>query len=144
MKFMVMMKSDKEMEEGVLPTEEQLSEFIRFNGELVHSGVLLAGEGLLPSAQGARLNHGGAGKVTDGPFAETKELVAGFWVITASSLAEAIERMRNMPEVYGKKPVLEFRQCVEPADYGDVMTPELRERDERERRESARLAVHED
>jgi hypothetical protein len=139
MKFMIMMKSDSEMEAGVAPSEQQLSEFIRFNSELVQSGALLAGEGLLPSSRGARVGRDST--VTDGPFAETKELIAGFWVVSAASLAEAVERMRHIPDVYGRKPVLEVRQCVEPVDFGAVMTPDLLATEVQARQQSARLAA---
>ena len=143
MKFMVMLKSDKELEAGQIPSEQQLQEFIHFNGEMVRSGVLLAGEGLHPSAQGVRVKiHGDGSTVVDGPFAETKELVAGFWVIQAASQEEVIERMRHIPDLDGKEPVLEIRQCMEPPDFGKAMTPELRAEDELMRIRSAKIAEH--
>jgi hypothetical protein len=140
-KFMLLLKSDKEIEAGVLPSETQLSEFAQYNGDLVRSGVLLAAEGLHPSARGVRVKAAGErSTVLDGPFTETKELVAGFWVIQVKSLDEAVEWVRRMPSMDGRTPEIEIRQCMEQDDFGDALTPELRATEDRLRAEgTARL-----
>src|SRR5262245_51234455 len=130
MRFMVMIKSDETTENGVLPTEEELTAMGRYNEELVKAGVLLAGEGLHPSSKGARIKFtGGKPTVIDGPFAEAKELIAGFWLIDVKSKEEAIEWMKRMP--CGDGANVEIRQVFEADDFGDALTPELKEREEK-------------
>ncbi len=131
MRFMVMIKSDERTENGVMPTEAELTAMGRYNEELVKAGVLLAGEGLHPSSRGARIKFtGGKPTVMDGPFAEAKELIAGFWLIDVKSRAEAIEWMKRMPCTDGAEVNVEIRQVFEAEDFGEAYTPELRERDE--------------
>jgi hypothetical protein len=122
----------------VLPDEKLLTEMGRFNEELVKAGVLLAAEGLQPSSKGARVRFSGSKRtVVDGPFAETKELVAGFWLFQVRSLDEAIEWVKRTPNPFpGKESEIEIRQVFEAADFGDALTPELREQEERMREQS--------
>jgi len=137
MKFMVLLKSDKEIEAGVLPSETQLAAFAQFNGDLVRSGVLLAAEGLRPSATGVRVHRAGDRSTTvTGPFAEAKEQVAGFWLIEVPSQEDAVERFRHMPRVQGGHTVIEIRPVMVPDDFGDAMTPELRATEDRLRTEA--------
>jgi hypothetical protein len=137
MKFMVLLKSDKEIEAGVLPSEALLTEFAQFNGDLVRSGVLLAAEGLRPSSAGVRVHLAGDHSTTfDGPFAEAKEQVAGFWLIEVPSQEDAVERFRHMPHVQGGHTVVEIRPVMAPDDFGDAMTPELRATEDRLRAEA--------
>ncbi len=133
MRFMVIVKASKESEAGVLPTEDQLTAMGRFNEELVKAGVMLAGEGLQASSRGARLRFEKSGKrtVVDGPFAETKELVAGFWILQTKSKEEVIEWMKRAPFEPGDE--IEIRQIFESEDFGEAFTPELREQEERMR-----------
>jgi hypothetical protein len=132
MRFMILVKADKNTEAGVLPSEQLLAEMGKFNEELVKAGVLLAGEGLQPSAKGARVKFSGAKRtVIDGPFAEVKELIAGFWLIEAKSKAEAIEWVKRVPNPTGEEGEIEIRQVFEAEDFGDEYTPELREQEER-------------
>jgi len=135
MRFMVMVKATKDTEAGVLPSEEQLTEMGKFNEELVKAGVLLAGEGLHPSAKGARLRFSGNATPTviDGPFTETKELVAGFWLIQAKSIEEAVEWFKRAPNPTGDEGQIEIRQVFEADDFGDALTPEIREAERRMR-----------
>jgi hypothetical protein len=130
MRFMVIVKANEDTENGVLPTEQQLAEMGAYNEELVKAGVMLAGEGLHPSSKGARVRFDGDGNTTvvDGPFAETKELVAGFWILEVSSREEVIQWIRKAP-FRGEE--LEIRQVFEAEDFGDAFTPELREQEER-------------
>lgn len=129
MRFMVIVKATKETEQGVLPTSEQLAEMGKFNETLVADGVMLAGEGLQASSKGARLRFdGGRTTVTDGPFTETKELVAGFWIVQGKSKQEIIERFSKAPFDRGEE--LEIRQIFELEDFGDALTPELREQEQ--------------
>jgi hypothetical protein len=130
---MVIVKGNEDSEAGVLPTEAQLTAMGRFNEELVKAGVMLAGEGLHASSKGARLRFekGGKKTVIDGPFAESKELVAGFWILQAKSKEEVIEWMRRAPFEPGDE--IEIRQVAETEDFGDAFTPELREQEERMR-----------
>lgn len=116
MRFMILVKANADSEAGVLPSEQALLEMGRFNEELIKTGVMLAGDGLHPSAKGARLRFGPSGtmQVIDGPFAETKELIAGYWIIEARSKEEAIERFRNCPASVGE---LELRQLFDAADF---------------------------
>ncbi|HLY01420.1 MAG TPA: YciI family protein [Candidatus Cybelea sp.] len=130
MRFAVLVKASKDSEAGVLPTTEQLDEMGRFNEQLAKDGVLLAGEGLQPTSKGARLRFdGGRTTVTDGPFTETKELVAGFWIVQGKSKEEIVERFMQAPFDGGH--VIEIRQIFEVEDFGDNATPEIRERAER-------------
>lgn len=129
MRYMLIVKADERSEAGVLPTEQELAEVGRYNEELVDAGVLLAGEGLHPSAKGARVSFsGGRAIVTDGPFAETRELIAGFWLIRVNSREEAIEWARRVPFRDG---VIELRQVFEAEDFGEEFTPELRQQEDR-------------
>ena len=137
MKVMVLVKADENSEAGVMPSTELLTEMGKFNEELVKAGVMLAGEGLHPSAKGVRIRYAGAKRtVIDGPFAETKELVAGFWLIQVKSRDEAVEWMKRAPFDGGAE--IEIRQVFEDADFGEAFTPELREQEERMRREVAK------
>jgi hypothetical protein len=132
MRFMVIVKASKDSEAGVLPSRELLTEMGKFNEELAKAGVLIAGEGLHPSSRGARVKFSGAKRtVTDGPFAETKELVAGFWLWQCKSLAEAIEWVKRCPNPHDEEGEVEIRQVFEPEDFGGALTPELREQEER-------------
>lgn len=136
MRFMVIVKASAESESGVMPTTEMLSEMGKFNEQLVKAGIMLAGEGLQPSSKGARIKfQGGKATVTDGPFAETKELVAGFWLIQAKSKEEAIEWMSRAPFDGGNE--IELRQIFEVEDFGDNATPEMRENERRLRAQAA-------
>jgi len=134
MRFMVIVKADKDSEAGVLPTKDMLEQMGKFNEELVKAGVMLAGEGLQASSKGARVKFAGDGKtsVIDGPFAETKELVAGYWMWQVNSLQEAIDWLKRAPF---QNTEVEIRQVFEAADFGDEFTPELREQEERLRAE---------
>jgi len=137
MRFMVMVKATPNSEAGKLPTQELLAQMGAFNEELVKSGIMLAGEGLKPSAKGARVTFaGGKRTVTDGPFTETKELVAGFWLWQCKSMAEAIEWVKRCPDpMPGEEGTLELRPILEMEDFGENVTPEVRERDARLRAE---------
>jgi hypothetical protein len=129
---MVLIKASKESEAGVLPSEQLLTEMGRFNEELVKAGVMLAGEGLQASSKGARVRFAGAKRtVVDGPFAETKELIAGFWLWQVKSMDEAIEWVKRIPNPTGEEGEVEIRQVFEADDFGDEFTPELREREKR-------------
>jgi hypothetical protein len=133
MRFMVLVKANEDSEAGVMPSENMLSEMGKFNEELVKAGVMLAGDGLHPSSNGARIHFSGdERKVVDGPFAETKELIAGYWIIQAKDWEEAIEWMKRCPNPANEDDgVIEIRQIFEAEDFGEEYTPELRERDER-------------
>ena len=135
MRFMVLVKADERSEAGEMPSEELLREMGQFNEELVRAGVMLAGEGLHPSSKGARVRFSGSQRsVIDGPFAETKELIAGFWLIEVASLAEAIEWVKRVPNpMPGTEAEIEIRQVFEAEDFGAEFTPELREQEERQR-----------
>jgi hypothetical protein len=130
MRFMVIVKSNEDTENGVMPTEQELAEMGNYNEELVKAGVMLAGEGLHPSSKGARVRFDKDGNTTviDGPFAETKELVAGFWILEVSSREEVIEWIRKAPF---KDDEIEIRQVFSADDFGDAFTPELREQEDR-------------
>jgi hypothetical protein len=144
MRFMMILKANSDTEAGVLPSESVLAAMGKYNEDLVNAGVMLAGEGLQPSAKGARVTYS-AGKrtVTDGPFAETKELIAGFWIIQTKSLEEAVEWARRVPfdvdGQYGPDAEIEIRQIFEAADFGAEFTPELQAQEERQRAKSAEL-----
>lgn len=133
MRFMVIVKADKSSEAGVLPDEKLLAEMGKYNEELVRAGVLLAAEGLQPSSKGARVKFSGSKRiVTDGPFSETKELVAGFWLIQVKNKAEAIEWVKRVPNPFpGTESEIEIRQVFEAEDFGEEFTPELREQERR-------------
>ncbi len=132
MRFMVLVKADKDSEAGVLPSQELLAEMGKFNEELVKAGVLLAAEGLQASSKGARVKFsGGKRSVIDGPFAESKELIAGFWIWQVKSKDEAIEWLKRAPFDGGTE--VEIRQVFEAEDFGAEFTPELREQEERQR-----------
>jgi hypothetical protein len=138
MRFMVMVKATKESEAGVMPSEELLTEMGKYNEELVKAGVMLAGEGLHPSSKGARVRFSGKERtVIDGPFAETKELVAGFWLIQVKSMEEAIEWVKRCPNPMNEDSEIEIRQVFEAEDFGDELTPELREQEARLRAQAA-------
>jgi hypothetical protein len=132
MRFMVLVKADKNTEAGALPDEKLLTEMGKFNEELAKAGVLLAGEGLHPSSKGARVHFSGAKRtVIDGPFAETKELVAGYWLWKVESKEEAIEWVKRCPNPTGAEAEIEIRQVFEAEDFGPAFTPELREQEAR-------------
>jgi hypothetical protein len=134
MRFMVLIKADENSEAGALPDEKLLTEMGKFNEELVKAGVMLAGEGLHPSSKGARVRFSGEKRtVIDGPFAETKELVAGFWIWQVKSKEEAIEWVKRCPNPMGTEAEIEIRQVFEAEDFGSEFTPELREAEERMR-----------
>jgi hypothetical protein len=138
MRFMVMVKANDDSEAGVMPSQEMLTEMGRYNEELVKAGVLLAGEGLHPSSKGARVRFSGKDRtVVDGPFAETKELIAGFWLIQVKSREEAIEWVKRCPNPMEGESEIEIRQVFEADDFGDEFTPELREQEERLRAQAA-------
>jgi hypothetical protein len=127
---MVLVKADKNSEAGAMPTEKELTEMGKFNEELVKAGVMLAGEGLHPSSKGARVRFSGKNRtVIDGPFSETKELVAGFWVWQVKSKEEAIEWLKRAP--FGGDTEVELRQIFEAEDFGAEYTPELRQQEDR-------------
>jgi len=129
---MVLVKGNEDSEAGVMPTEEQLAEMGKFNEEMVKAGVLLAGEGLQPTSKGARVTFSGSERtVTDGPFTETKELIAGYWLIQVKSREEAIEWIKRCPNPGPGESEIEIRQVFEAEDFGEELTPELREQEER-------------
>ena len=137
MRFMVLVKATADSEAGVLPTTEEFAAMGAFNEQLVKAGVMLAGEGLHPSSRGARVAFSGKNRrVIDGPFAETKELVAGFWIWKCGSLQEAIEWVKKCPNPMRTDSEIEIRQIYSAEDFGDALTPELREREERLRKEA--------
>ena len=133
MRFMIIVKADKNSEAGMMPSEELLTEMGKYNEELVRAGVMLAGEGLHPSSKGKRVLFSGPNRtVTDGPFAETKELIAGFWLWQVKSMDEAIEWVRRCPDpMPGEQAELEIRPVFEADDFGKEFTPELRAQEER-------------
>src|SRR6266480_3536076 len=135
MRFMILVKASKESEAGVMPNQQLLTEMGKFNEELVKAGVMLAGEGLHPSSKGVRVRfEGGERTVIDGPFAETKELLAGYWVWQVKSLDEAIEWIKRAPFDGGTE--IELRPVFEEDDFGEEFTPELREKERRLREQS--------
>ena len=137
MRFMVIVKATKSSEAGALPSEELLAEMGKYNEELTKAGVMLAGEGLQPSSKGARVRFAGEKRIViDGPFAETKELVAGFWLWKCASLQEAIEWAKRCPNpMPGEEAEIEIRRVFEADDFGPEFTPELRAQEERLRAE---------
>ena len=138
MRVMVIVKADKDSEAGVMPSQELLTAMGKYNEELVNAGIMLAGEGLHPSLKGARVRFSGKERtVVDGPFAETKELIAGFWLWQVGSMQEAIEWAKRCPNPTGEESELEIRPVFEADDFGEAFTPELREQEERIRAQAA-------
>ena len=132
MRFMVIVKATEDSENGVMPSEELLTAMGRYNEELVAAGIMKAGEGLHPSSRGVRVRFSGANRsVIDGPFAETKELIAGFWLWEVASLAECIEWVKRCPNPMPGDSEIEIRQIFSAEDFGEAFTPELREQEER-------------
>jgi hypothetical protein len=140
MRFMIVVKADKNSEAGIMPSKELLAEMGKYNEELARAGVLLAGEGLHPTSKGARVKFSGAQRtVIDGPFAETKELIAGFWLWQVKSKEEAIEWVKRCPMPHNTETEIEIRQVFEAEDFGPEFTPELREQEARLRAQSEQL-----
>lgn len=138
MRFMVLVKADRNSEAGVMPDEQLLTEMGRFNEELVQAGVMEAGEGLHPSSKGARVRFSGQGRdVIKGPFAEVSELIAGFWIWKCASLQEAIDWVKRCPNPMVGESEIEIRQIFDAEDFGEALTPELREQEERLRAQLA-------
>jgi hypothetical protein len=141
MRYMIIVKASKDSEAGVMPSEQLLTEMGKYNEELAKAGVLLAGEGLHSSSKGARVRFaGGKRTVIDSPFAETKELIAGFWIWQVKSKEEAIEWVKRCPIPHNEETEIEIRQVFEPEDFGAEFTPELREQEERLRAQAEQLA----
>ena len=139
MKFMVIVKATKDSEAGKMPSEQLLTAMTKYNEELVKAGVMLAGEGLHPSSRGKRVRFSGRERtVIDGPFAETKELIAGFWLWQCRSMEEAVEWLKRCPNPHDGTTEVEIRQIFSAEDFGPAMTPELTEREERMREEIER------
>jgi hypothetical protein len=135
---MVFVKASKDSEAGVMPSQQLITEMMQFNEQLVKAGIMLAGEGLQPTSKAKRIKFSGKNRtVIDGPFAETKELVAGYWLWQVKSLDEAVEWAKRCPNPTGEEGVLEIRPLFEAADFGDELTPELRQQEERLRAEIA-------
>ena len=138
MRVMVIVKADKNSEAGAMPSQELLTAMGKFNEELVNAGIMLAGEGLHPSSKGARVRFSGKERtVIDGPFTETKELIAGFWLWQVSSMEEAIEWAKRCPNPTGEQSELELRPVFEADDFGEALTPELKEQEDRLRAQIA-------
>jgi hypothetical protein len=139
MRVMVLIKANKDTEAGVMPNEELLKDMGNFNEELVKAGIMLAGEGLHPTSKGVRVKFSGRDRtVIDGPFTETKELLAGFWIWKVKSMNEAIEWVKRCPNPTGEEAEIEIRQVFEAEDFGDEFTPELRDQEERLRSQIAK------
>jgi hypothetical protein len=139
MRFLVMVKADADSEAGLMPSEQLLTDMMNYNEELVKAGVMKGGEGLQPSSKGARvLFNGDQRTVVDGPFSETKELVAGFWIFECGSKEEAIEWVKRCPNPTGVESVIEIRPIFGTEDFGEMMTPELREQEARLRQQTER------
>jgi hypothetical protein len=139
MRVLVIVKATTESEAGVMPGEQLLTDMGKFNEELVKAGVMLAGEGLHPSSRGKRVEFSGSRRtVVDGPFSETKELIAGFWLWQVSSMEEALEWVKRCPNPHNEDSVIEIRPVFEAEDFGEAFTPELREQEERLRAQAAR------
>jgi hypothetical protein len=140
MRVIVIVKANKDTEAGVMPSEQLLREMGNYNEELVKAGIMLAGEGLHPTSKGARILFSGSKRtVIDGPFAETKELIAGYWLWRVKSMQEAIEWAKRCPNPTGEEAVLEIRPIFEAEDFGEEFTPELREQEERLRAQAEQL-----
>jgi hypothetical protein len=140
MKVMVIVKANKESEAGIMPSQQLLTEMGNYNEQLVKAGIMLAGEGLQPSSKGARIQFSNTRRmVIDGPFAETKELIAGFWLWKVKSMQEAIEWAKRCPNPTGEESMLEIRPLFEAEDFGEEFTPELRAQEERLRNEAEKL-----
>ena len=132
MKVVVFVKATKDSEAGVMPSQQLLTEMTQYNEELLKAGILVSGDGLKPSSAGKRVRFEGSNRtVIDGPFAETKELVAGFWIWDVKSMDEAVEWLKRCPNPHNETSEVEIRPIFEPADFGEALTPELREREER-------------
>lgn len=132
MRVMVMIKADRDSEAGVMPEERLLADMGKYNEELVDAGIMLAGDGLHPSSRGKRVHFSGEKRtVTDGPFAETKELIAGFWIWQVNSMDEAVEWVKRCPNPMGMESQIEIRPIFEADDFGEEFTPELRAREDR-------------
>jgi hypothetical protein len=141
MRFMVIVKATPESEAGEMPSEELLTAMGQYNEELVKAGVMLAGDGLHPSSRGKRVRFSGTQRsVVDGPFAETKELIAGFWLIQAKSMEEAVEWVKRCPNPMNSDSEIEIRQVFESEEFGEALTPELREQEKRIGEQIARNA----
>jgi hypothetical protein len=139
MRVMVLIKANRDSEAGVMPSQKLLEDMGKYNEELVKAGVMLAGEGLHPTSKGKRVKFSGAKRtITDGPFAETKEVIAGFWIWKVKSMDEAVEWINRCPNPTGEEAEIELRQVFEAEDFGAEFTPELREQEERLRREIER------
>jgi len=140
MRVMVIVKANKDTEAGVMPSEQLLKEMGNYNEQLVQAGIMLAGEGLHPTSKGVRIKFSGSSRtVIDGPFAETKELIAGYWLWRVKSIQEAIEWAKRCPNPTGEESILEIRPVFEAEDFGEEFTPELREQEERLRAQAERL-----
>jgi hypothetical protein len=138
MRVMVIVKANEDSEAGIMPSQKILADMGKYNEELVKAGIMLEGEGLHPSSKGKRIKFSGTNRiVTDGPFAETRELIAGYWLWKVKSMAEAVEWLKRAPFDGGTE--IEIRPLFEAADFGDEFTPELREQEERIRAEAAKL-----
>ena len=138
MRVMVLVKATADTEAGVMPSEQDLTDMSNYNEDLAKAGVMLGGEGLHPSSRGARVKFSGDRRtVIDGPFTEAKELIAGFWLWQVRSMEEAIERVKRCPNPTGAESEIEIRPVFEPEDFGEAMTPALKEQEERIRTETA-------
>ena len=138
MRVMVIVKANEDSEAGIMPTQKMLAEMGKYNEELVKAGIMLEGDGLHPSSKGKRIKFSGTKRiVTDGPFAETRELIAGYWLWKVKSMEEAVEWLKRAPFDGGTE--IEIRPLFEAADFGDELTPELRKQEERVRAEAAKL-----
>jgi len=139
MRVMVIVKANKASEAGQMPDEKLLTQMGQFNEELSKAGIMLAGEGLHPSSKGKRIKFSGTNRtVVDGPFMETKELIAGYWIWKVKSMEEAVEWVKRCPNPHVGDSEIEIRQIFETEDFGDLLTPELREQEERIRRDAAK------
>ncbi|KFC66884.1 hypothetical protein FG93_04366 [Bosea sp. LC85] len=139
MRFMIIVKATQDSEAGIMPSEELLTAMGAYNEQLVKAGIMLAGDGLHPSSKGARVRFSGAKRaVIDGPFAETKELIAGFWIWQCKSMEEAVEWVKRCPNPMPGDSEIEIRRIFEAEDFGEAFTPELREQEERIRAEAAK------
>jgi hypothetical protein len=135
---MILLKADKNTEAGAMPSEKLITDMMKYNEELMKAGVLLAGEGLHPSSRGARVRFsGGASTVVNGPFPETKDLIAGFWIFKVASIEEAIEWVKRCPNPLEGDAEIEIRRLFEAEDFGEALTPELKAQEERLRQQSA-------